>query len=99
MFNDGRLKSLLEQGKKFSANACARSGGVAVRGVLAPLLSPGARIRAQLAPADLQQRPNDGTCERVEPAEPSRPRPAQDMRKHGCRLVVSSMCNRNPSER
>src|SRR5882724_5711763 len=99
MFNDGWLKLFLKQGKKFAANARARSGRVTVRGVLAPFLFLGAKICSQLAPANMQQGPNDGTSDRMDSAEAGEPRSAQDVRKHGFRLVVSRVCNGDARER
>src|SRR5882724_12462988 len=99
MFNDSRLKLFLKQGKKFAPNACARSGRVTIRGVLAPFLLLGAKICSQLAPANMQQGPNDGTSDRMDSAEAGEPRSAQDVRKHGFRLVVSRVCNRDARER
>src|SRR5437667_12839198 len=99
MFNDGWLKLFLKQGKKFAANARAGSGRVTVRGVLAPFLFLGAKICSQLAPANMQQGPNDGTSDRMDSAEPGEPRSAQDVRKHGFRLVVSCVCNGDARER
>src|SRR5882672_10209281 len=99
MFNDGWLKLFLKQGKKFAANARACSGRVTVRGVLAPFLFLGAKICSQLAPANMQQGPNDGTSDRMDSAEAGEPRSAQDVRKHGFRLVVSRVCNGDARER
>src|SRR6266436_457203 len=99
MFNYGRLELFLKQGKKFSADACARSGRVTVRGVLAPFLFLRAKIHSQLAPANLQQGPNDGTSNRMDSAESGEPRSAQDMRQHRLRLVVSRVRNRDARKR
>src|SRR6267143_438534 len=99
MFDDGRLKLFLKQRKKFVANSRPRSSRVAVRGVFAPFLVLGAKVGSQLGPANFQQRPNDGTCNRMNSAEPGEPCSAQDMREHGLRLIVSRVGNRDAPER
>src|SRR5712692_2731357 len=99
MRNDSRLKMFLKQGKKFAPNARTCSRRVTVRGVLAPFLFLGEKICSQLAPAHMQQGPNDGTCDRMDSPEAGEPRPAQDMREHGLRLVVSRVCNGDARER
>src|SRR5882724_3461712 len=99
MFNDGRLKLFLKQGKKFAANARPRSRGIEVRSIFAPFLLLSAKISSQFSPANTQQWPNHGASDRMDSAESGQPRSAQDMRKHGFRLVVSRVRNCNVRER
>src|SRR3981081_3779465 len=99
MLDEGGLEFFLKQGKKFAANARAGWSRVAVGGIFAPFLFFGAKINSQLASANFEQWPKDGTGDRMDSTEPGEPRSAQDMRKHGLSLVVSRVRNRDARER
>src|SRR6266567_4109804 len=95
MFDDGRLKPLLEQREEFPSDSCAHLTRVAVGGIFTPDLLPSTQKTPKLIPPNFQQRTNNGTGDRVNSAKPCETRPAQEMREHGLCLVVGRVRHRN----
>src|SRR5258708_36190321 len=93
MFNDGGLKLLLEEGKKFLSDARAHLCHIGVGDVLAPGLLARFEIRAELRAAQIQKWPHDVSGNRMNCSEARESSAAQNVQEHSFRLVVRGVRN------
>ena len=91
MFNDCWLKFFLEQGQELLPNPSAHFLRVAVGGIFMPGLFSRAQKTPKLSPANAQQGTDDRTGDGMNSAETREAGAAEQVGKHGFRLIVGSV--------
>src|SRR5258708_5968600 len=96
---DGRgLKFTLEKRQQLFADSCAGPRQIQIRGIFAPGLLLVSQVFAQVGAANLQERSNDRSGDRVDRTEAAGAGSAQQMSEHCFRLIVSGVSDRDARE-